>query len=133
MLVNMTFCKYPLKFCTYVQNAHWTWKFIYIFLILKSGCIFFEEVKLAHLNWHWRESNLRPREGTHSQVPSQYHQDNPSEFKSDYIITELWCILVKFLTVYSVFFYLSFNHMLHLKSISLFHPFCMNLIIDTTF
>ena len=31
-LVNMTFCKYPMKFCTYVQNAPRTWK-IYIFVL----------------------------------------------------------------------------------------------------
>jgi len=47
---------------------------------------FFEEAKLAHLNWHQRESNLRPRRGAHSQVPSQYHQTNPSGF----MILEFW-------------------------------------------
>jgi len=26
------FCKYPLKFCTYVQNAHRTWIYIYIYM-----------------------------------------------------------------------------------------------------
>jgi len=34
LLVNIMFCKYPLKFCTYVQNASLTWKFIFFFLSL---------------------------------------------------------------------------------------------------
>jgi len=41
---------------------------------------FFEEDKFAHLNWHQRKSNLTRRGGAHSQVPSQYHQANPSGF-----------------------------------------------------
>ena len=28
--------KYSMKFCLYVQNAPWTWKFIYFFLIFDS-------------------------------------------------------------------------------------------------
>jgi len=31
-----------------------------------------KKTKLARLNWHWGESNLRPRGGAHSHVPSQY-------------------------------------------------------------
>jgi len=32
-----------------------------------------EEPKLAYLNWHKRESNLRPQREAHSQISSQYH------------------------------------------------------------
>jgi len=33
----------------------------------KSNFLYiFEEAKLAHLNWHRRESNLRPQGGAHS-------------------------------------------------------------------
>ena len=39
-----------------------------IFNLWKS--FFFEEAKLAHLNWHRRESNMRPQGGAHSQVPT---------------------------------------------------------------
>jgi len=49
--------------------------FNYFFLFF-----FVEEVKLVHLNWHRRDLSLRPRGEVHSQVPSQYHQVNPSEF-----------------------------------------------------
>jgi hypothetical protein len=35
---------------------------------------------LKKLNWHRGESILRPQGGAHSQVPSQYHQANPSGF-----------------------------------------------------
>jgi len=35
---------------------------------------FFEKTKLAHPNWHQRESNLRPQEEAHFQVPNQYLQ-----------------------------------------------------------
>jgi len=38
---------------------------------------FFEDAKLAHLNWHGRESNLRPQGGAHFQIAGQYHQGQP--------------------------------------------------------
>jgi len=46
---------------------------INFWLIIPQFIVFFEEVKLAHRNWHQRESNLRPRVGAQSQVPSQYY------------------------------------------------------------
>lgn len=45
----------------------------------KLVTIFFERAKLAHLlNWHQRESNLKPQERAHSQISNQYHHANPS-------------------------------------------------------
>jgi len=34
----------------------------------KTFEVFFEEAKLAHLNWHRGESNFRPYGGAYSQV-----------------------------------------------------------------
>jgi len=42
--------------------------------------LFFEEAKLAHPNCHQRESNLKPRGGAHSQIPSQYHHYGGSTY-----------------------------------------------------
>ena len=47
----------------------------------KIWFFFFEKAKLAHLNWHFRESNTRPWGDAYFHVASQYHQTNPSDFQ----------------------------------------------------
>jgi len=49
-----------------------------------------KEAKLAHLNWYWRESNMRPRGGAHSQIPSQYDMANTSGLYINSIRQILW-------------------------------------------
>ena len=59
--------------------SHYQKKYlIYTQTNIKRILQFFEEAKLTHPNWHLRESNLRPWGWPRSQVPSQYHQANPS-------------------------------------------------------
>jgi len=48
--------------------------------IFFSSRFFFEETKLAQLNCHRSESNLKSQGGAHFQVPSQYHQANTDGF-----------------------------------------------------
>lgn len=67
----------------------------FLFISLFSSHFFKKKAKLNHLNWHRKESNLKPQWGAHSQISNQYHQTNSSElFLSHYQRTILYFLFL---------------------------------------